>query len=95
MDSGSYGVAVTIISEGQELLDLQALEQKISTHIPPLPGQNASRNFLFLLQTKALITIFENVCPSHKGISLSRRFRPSPSIKHHAYKANKGQLFQQ
>lgn len=34
---GSYGAAVTIVSEGQELLDMRNIEGKISTQIPSLP----------------------------------------------------------
>ena len=37
--AGSYGAGVTIISEGQEMLDMQNIEHHMSTHILPLPGQ--------------------------------------------------------
>ena len=37
--TGSYGAGVTIISEGQEMLDMQNIEHHMSTHILPLPGQ--------------------------------------------------------
>ena len=37
--TGSYGAGVTIISEGQEMLDMQNIEHQIATHILPLPGQ--------------------------------------------------------
>ncbi|KAL5013158.1 hypothetical protein ScPMuIL_007428 [Solemya velum] len=34
---GTFGAAVTIVSRGQEELDLQSLEKKCNTHIMPLP----------------------------------------------------------
>ncbi|XP_033744677.1 probable ATP-dependent RNA helicase DDX20 [Pecten maximus] len=34
---GTFGAAVTIISQGQEELDLQSVEEKCNTHISPLP----------------------------------------------------------
>ena len=42
--AGSYGAGVTIISEGQERLDMQAVEGKIGTHILLLPGQSVSEH---------------------------------------------------
>ncbi|KAL3852533.1 hypothetical protein ACJMK2_016160 [Sinanodonta woodiana] len=34
---GSYGASITIVSEGQEILDLQFVEKKCNTHINELP----------------------------------------------------------
>ncbi|KAK3576653.1 hypothetical protein CHS0354_004938 [Potamilus streckersoni] len=34
---GSYGAGITVVSEGQEMLDLQSVEKKCNTHINELP----------------------------------------------------------
>jgi len=36
--TGTFGAAVSVVSEGQEEIDLRSVEQQCNTHIQLLPG---------------------------------------------------------
>ena len=77
--SGTFGAGVTIVLQGNEMVELKEIENQCNTTIKPLPGTNVVSE-CFLLVFKKNIPVYDKGGNKDKFKILKQDFENEPQL---------------